>query len=872
MIIRGVRNVLIAWLLLTGIASAENLWGLTTDHTLVRFSSSAPGTLLASFPITGLPEGERIVGIEVLDPEGTFVGVSTAGRFYALDRLTGAATILNPAAPAVPLSGTAFGMRDRGVNLEIVSNNGSALMGDKLTWWSQPGIALPPPAHVVAWTSNFHAWPQQALLDSSTDTLYGPGFDPQSLIGPLNVDTSDEAGLDAGPHDGKLYAALTVNGAPGLYTIDSTTGNATLVGAIPSAPITSLTIDLQGSPRLEPLTPEIVEGNTTLTVTVRRTGDTTVAAQYLVETTGGGTPVATAGQDFVAKSETLDFAAGEVEKTIAVTILDDATRETRELFRLTVRENVTNGLPTLAEITILDDENQPPVLTVTSPALPAYVSENVITLTGTVTDDTGGFTVMLCVFESPCQTATSSPWSFNAGLGPGLTPYRLLVTDAQGETARIFPEIWLARDGTSYFAEGATGTFFDTELAFANPHPIDIPVTIEFLREDGTVVPHAFTLGAERRSTLNVETVPGLEGTTTAAVVHTPYPIMAERTMRWGATAYGAHTEKASGLSQKWYFAEGSQGFFFTYLQLVNPHATDNPVTVRFLREGDAPVTKTFPLGPHARFTVDAGSMPELQDRAFGMEVQFTTTGLAERAMYFGLDPFWKAGHGSAGVSEPAGTWFLAEGATGAFFETFVLVANPSSEPANVTMTFLPENGSLVTRTKHVPAGGRLTVNIEQEDPSLANAAVATSVRATVPVVVERAQYWPWSPDQWYEAHGSFGSSSWSGHWGLAEGRVGGPEDYRTFILLANDNREAATVTIRFLRESGQPVIKEFTVAPQSRLTIDVGFQVPEITDGAFGADIRSTRPITAERAMYASPGGLLWSTGTSASAVRLIW
>ena len=179
----------------------------------------------------------------------------------------------------------------------------------------------------------------------------------------------------------------------------------------------------------------------------------------------------------------------------------------------------------------------------TSPSFPAYVSGGTITLTGTVTDDTAGFTVMLCIFESPCAQATSSPWSFNAGLFPGRNPYRLFVTDAQGETDGIFPEIWSARDETLFFAEGATGTFFDTELAFANPHPIDVPVTIEFLRDDGAVVPHTFTLGAERRSTLNVETVPGLEATTAATVVHAPYPIVAERTMRWDATGYGTHRE-----------------------------------------------------------------------------------------------------------------------------------------------------------------------------------------------------------------------------------------------------------------------------------------------------------------------------------------
>ena len=109
----GLRNVLIAWFLLTGTASAEHLWGLTTNHTLVRFALDAPGTVLASLPITGLSDGERIVAIEVVDTTGTFVGISTAGRFYALDRVTGAATSLNPSAPAVPLTGTAFGITSR---------------------------------------------------------------------------------------------------------------------------------------------------------------------------------------------------------------------------------------------------------------------------------------------------------------------------------------------------------------------------------------------------------------------------------------------------------------------------------------------------------------------------------------------------------------------------------------------------------------------------------------------------------------------------------------------------------------------------------------------------------------------------------------
>ena len=214
MINRHVWNVLIAWLVLMGSASAQNFWGLTTNQTLVRFLSSAPGNLAASLPITGLPDGERIIGIEVLTPEAAFVGVSSAGRFYALDRLTGAATILNPAAPVVPITGTAFGLRDRGGNLEVVSNDGSRWNGSKGGWGVARESRL---VRLLMWSPGRRALTgcSPRCWTRAPTPCTGLGFGPGSLIGPLNVDTSDEAGLDSEPHTGKLYAALTVTARRG---------------------------------------------------------------------------------------------------------------------------------------------------------------------------------------------------------------------------------------------------------------------------------------------------------------------------------------------------------------------------------------------------------------------------------------------------------------------------------------------------------------------------------------------------------------------------------------------------------------------------------------------------------------------------------
>ena len=237
--------------------------------------------------------------------------------------------------------------------------------------------------------------------------------------------------------------------------------------------------------------------------------------------------------------------------------------------------------------------------------------------------------------------------------------------------------------------------------------------------------------------------------------------------------------------------------------------------------------------------------------------------------MYFGDNPLWKAGHESAGVTAPSPTWFLAEGATGPFFETFVLLANPGDQPANATVTFLPDTGVPVVKTVSVPAEGRVTLNIEAEDPSLANAAVATQVSSNYPILVERAQYWPDPAPQWYEAHNSFGVTATGTKWGLAEGRSGGEREYQTYVLLANPGTEKANVTVTFLREGQAPVERSYEVNPRSRYNVDTG-AVSELAGLNFGAVITSDQPIVVERAMYNNANGQLWAAGTNATATPL--
>jgi hypothetical protein len=427
---------------------------------------------------------------------------------------------------------------------------------------------------------------------------------------------------------------------------------------------------------------------------------------------------------------------------------------------------------------------------------------------------------------------------------------------------------------TYYLAEGATGQFFDTDLLLANPQSIDAPVTIEFLRADGTPVIVNRTLAPLSRATILVDEVQGLESTAVSTRVTSTagVSIVVERTMRWDASSYGAHTEKATaGAAPEWYFAEGAQGFFSTFLLLVNPHATANVAHVTWLRENEPALQRDYDLGPSSRVTIDAASEPDLVNRSFGARVVFDQPGAAERSMYFGTSPFWSGGHASAGAVAPSTHWLLAEGATGGYFTTFVLVANPNDAPADLTFTWLPTTGSPVITTKRLEARQRLTINIADEHPSLASAAISTNVVSTVPVVVERAQYWP--QPAWHEAHNSFGVTESATKWGLAEGRVGGPRAEQTYILLANAGSEDADVTIKFLRENGAPVVKMFRVNASSRFNVAISgpqSDVPELIDEAFGARIDSTQPIVVERSVYGNANGVTWAAGTNATATPL--
>lgn len=82
-----------------------------------------------------------------------------------------------------------------------------------------------------------------------------------------------------------------------------------------------------------------------------------------------------------------------------------------------------------------------------------------------------------------------------------------------------------------YFAEGYTDNAFDTYVLLSNPSFSTAFVRVEFQRDDGATFVHEYMVPAQRRVTVGVDGLPGLERASFSTVVSSDVPVMAERAM-----------------------------------------------------------------------------------------------------------------------------------------------------------------------------------------------------------------------------------------------------------------------------------------------------------------------------------------------------
>lgn len=217
---------------------------------------------------------------------------------------------------------------------------------------------------------------------------------------------------------------------------------------------------------------------------------------------------------------------------------------------------------------------------------------------------------------------------------------------------------WLFAEGTVRTAEYN----FETYLLLWNPGSVAAVATVRFMQGGGQpVVTKTYPLAPGRRQTVAVGTLPEFPGTHHFATqVDSDQPIVAERAMYWSNWVEGHAAMGNPDPALQWWFADGAQGTVDglprdTFLLVFNPQPADLALRATFFREGEAPVIREYTVGAQRRFTLHAGSVPELASRRFGVTLEAITTPtvpvkqpfVAERAVYWGTG--WYGAHASAG-------------------------------------------------------------------------------------------------------------------------------------------------------------------------------------------------------------------------------
>lgn len=431
---------------------------------------------------------------------------------------------------------------------------------------------------------------------------------------------------------------------------------------------------------------------------------------------------------------------------------------------------------------------------------------------------------------------------------------------------------------TQTFSEGSS-EFFRTRLTLANVDPTrDATVVVRFANDAGPVVSEVVRLPPLRRRTLHPENIPGVAAAF-AVTVESDVRVVADRTMSWADDRVDSHAETGqSATSRTWYFAEGATGSTFQLFYLIG-NASDAPATVRatYFPAVGPPIVKVYTVAPASRYTVWVNHEdPLLASAEIGAVFVSDTEVSVERSMYTtSHSTTFSGGHSVAGVRQPALTWYLAEGATGSYFDMYVLLANPTATAAVVRVSYLLPSGGSVERTYDVEPFRRTTIWVNHTDPALADTAVSMQVDVVngVPIVAERTMWWPnRGPDAYYAGHASIGATRTARRWAFADGTVGSTPRRDQYLLIANPASTPTTVRVTLLFESDDPVWREWPVGPSSRMNVDVGVEFPEARERWFGAIVEavdaSGTEIMVERSMYEDRPGRPWGSGTNALGV----
>jgi hypothetical protein len=235
-------------------AEAQVAYGLVGSDRIITFDAATPGTITSNFAIVGLEAGAFLTGIDLRPANGQIYTLATSGNLYSLTSGGGVYTANLVGNIAVGNTGSGFGIDfnptvDR---LRFINDTDQNLRINPGTAVTLTDTAIGGGFDIIgsAYTNNFPGASTTILygIDAATESLVrstNPNGGVYVTVGSLGLGSfsaDSRVGFDVFSGAGTNTAYLALNDA--FYTVDLSTGGATLIGSIGASNVRGLTLQL----------------------------------------------------------------------------------------------------------------------------------------------------------------------------------------------------------------------------------------------------------------------------------------------------------------------------------------------------------------------------------------------------------------------------------------------------------------------------------------------------------------------------------------------------------------------------------------------------------------------------------------------------
>ncbi|MCQ9379539.1 DUF4394 domain-containing protein [Methyloversatilis sp. XJ19-49] len=249
----------------------ETVFAVTQSHRLISFNAGQPGRLLSDVALTGLDNGEQLLGIDYRVARGVMFALGSTGRIFTVDVARGQLKPVGNAKFAAPLKGQRFGfdfnpaadririVSDTRQNLRAHPDTGALVDASPDTAGLQPdgtltyaegdtNAAVAPNIVAAGYTYNQEdeKLTTNFAIDAATGALVRQGsvegvkpvVSPNTgklfTVGALGIAGLADAHFDIADVSNDAYAAASTaqDATPQFYLIDLKTGAATRLGRV----------------------------------------------------------------------------------------------------------------------------------------------------------------------------------------------------------------------------------------------------------------------------------------------------------------------------------------------------------------------------------------------------------------------------------------------------------------------------------------------------------------------------------------------------------------------------------------------------------------------------------------------------------------